>query len=290
VAAHLQAGDSGTPLSRRMATPPPRAASDESVFVGIGDDGGWVERMRQRQGNPRGARVPALPSLLYGVDLAPAITEGPGLSPDDIQFFKEEGYLVKRQLLDPASLMPVTNHVWKHAPACVRRADPTSWVDPNFLPGLHNLHGTTTSKDGRSGSWSERAGPPREVGRGHFGDGSWRLMSPAATASSSSGGDCVCAAGGGGGGGGGLGSEGWLLSATAHAPAVVGVVERLLGARVRAAPRVRGVYMLWPTSDHRERAVHGHNDSRPGQVSAMVLAADVPPHSGGFTVWPSSHR
>jgi hypothetical protein len=84
VAAHLQAGDSGTPLSRRMATPPPRAASDESVFVGIGDDGGWVERMRQRQGNPRGARVPALPSLLYGVDLAPAITEGPGLSPDDI--------------------------------------------------------------------------------------------------------------------------------------------------------------------------------------------------------------
>lgn len=32
----------------------------------------------------------------------------------------------------------------------------------------------------------------------------------------------------------------------------------------------------------------GHNDGRPGQLSAMVLVEDVPAHSGGFTVWPGS--
>ena len=34
----------------------------------------------------------------------------------------------------------------------------------------------------------------------------------------------------------------------------------------------------------------GHNDGRPGQLSAMVLAGDVLPHCGGFHVWPGAPK
>ena len=51
----------------------------------------------------------------------------------------------------------------------------------------------------------------------------------------------------------GLGSEPWLLRATAHAPAMVSAVETLIGAPVRLASRTRGVYTLWPSSNHASR-------------------------------------
>ena len=63
------------------------------------------------------------------------------LSPGDAAFFKENGYLVKKRLLDPASLAPIVDHVWANAPACVDRSDPASWVDPPFVSGLHNCPG-----------------------------------------------------------------------------------------------------------------------------------------------------
>ena len=181
---------------------------------------------------------------------------------------------------------PIVEHVFANAPAGVSQADPATWIDPPFQPGLHNLHGKTTSKDGRSGDWQEQDGPPVAAGRGFFSHGAaWRVMSPTAQPDGRSyGGDRIGQAASG------LGAEPWLLKATAHAPNLVQAVETLLGAPVRPAPRTRGIYTLWPTSSHHGQGVSGHVDGRPGQISAMVLVSAVPSHAGGFHVWPGSHR
>ena len=73
-------------------------------------------------------------------------------------------------------------------------------------------------------------------------------------------------------------------------PWVVGVVERMVGGPLRAAERTRGVYALFPQSDHaKAEALGPHHDTCNSQVIVMLLVDDVAPSSGGFTVWPTSH-
>ena len=88
----------------------------------------------------------------------------------------------------------------------------------------------------------------------------------------------------------GLGAEPWLLELTANHPNMRAVVTQMMGGPIRMCQRTRGVYTIWPTTDHEERTVGGHNDGRPGQLSAMVLAGDVLPHCGGFHVWPGAPK
>ena len=203
---------------------------------------------------------------------------------------------VKKALVDPAALRgPVQDYVFQHAPAGIERGDVSTWIDPPFVNGLHTHSGTTANKDARSDTeaalWRERPGTAGS-GLGMFsGGGSWKMMTPSPKEDPSApeptvGGDSVFRSAAEG-----LGSEPWLLAATVNNPALVGVAEALIGAPVRPAPRVRGVYTIWPTSDHSERTPGGHIDGRPGQLSAMILADTVAPHSGGFHIWPGSpHR
>jgi hypothetical protein len=66
----------------------------------------WEKRMRR--GNPSGLAKPALPPLLYGLDYFPrAVATGPELTRGDIEFFKENGFLVKKRMLEPESLHPI---------------------------------------------------------------------------------------------------------------------------------------------------------------------------------------
>jgi hypothetical protein len=233
-----------------------------------------------------------IPSVPYTEELAGC--HDVEVSATEIEFFKRNGFLVKRGLLDGAALGAVRDHVFAQAPSFVRRDDRSTWVNPPFVGGLHNpLAPVTHGKDGRRGDWGVQPEPPpagsgfgiMSEGRGEGKPGSsWKLMSPTPNPATGEafGGDIF------GQPARGLGAEPWLLELTANAPAMRSVVAQLCGGPIRLCQRTRGVYTIWPTTDHASRTVGGHNDGRPGQLSAMVLASDVPPHCGGFHVWPGS--
>ncbi len=52
------------------------------------------------------------------------------LSRQDLAFFKTNGYLILRQILDPALLARARARLWDAAPPAMRRDDPSSWVGP----------------------------------------------------------------------------------------------------------------------------------------------------------------
>lgn len=52
------------------------------------------------------------------------------LSIDEIRFFKANGYLIKRDILDPALMVKARDRMWEGAPPSMKRDDSRSWVGP----------------------------------------------------------------------------------------------------------------------------------------------------------------
>lgn len=52
------------------------------------------------------------------------------LSTEEITFFKENGYLIKRGILDPGLMAQARACMWAGAPAQLKRHDPDSWTGP----------------------------------------------------------------------------------------------------------------------------------------------------------------
>ena len=60
------------------------------------------------------------------------------LTRKDIEFFKTEGYLVKRNVLNPELMERARTRLWDGAPEGRRRNDPETWVGP-FTPEEENV-------------------------------------------------------------------------------------------------------------------------------------------------------
>ena len=96
-----------------------------------------------------------------------------------------------------------------------------------------------------------------------------------------------------------LGGASFLLDLLPNNPSVRHVATAMLG-DLRPSRRTRGVYALFPTrtpasaSDDEEaqivRALGPHTDQVCQQLNACAYLEDVPARSGGFTVYPGSHR
>lgn len=52
------------------------------------------------------------------------------LSAEEIRFFKENGYLIKRGILDPQLMARARDTMWAGAPAQLQRDEPATWVGP----------------------------------------------------------------------------------------------------------------------------------------------------------------
>ncbi len=87
----------------------------------------------------------------------------------------------------------------------------------------------------------------------------------------------------------GLGTQSFLVDRIANHPGIRTVAASLLGSPIEFARRVRGVYAIFPKPPEERWALGPHGDYMAAHLSAMVFAGDVPPHSGGFAVWPGSH-
>ena len=88
----------------------------------------------------------------------------------------------------------------------------------------------------------------------------------------------------------GIGTEAFLVDAIANHPNVIAVARAFLGAPIRPARRVRGIYAVFPKPPSAPGRLGPHADYMAAQLSAMVLAGDIPPRCGGFTLWPGSHH
>lgn len=104
---------------------------------------------------------------------------------------------------------------------------------------------------------------------GRFAHGNWKMRSPGPH---------------------GIGTEPFLVDRIANHPAIHAVASALLGAPVQPARRVRGIYAVFPKPPQAPGRLGPHADYMAAQLAAMVLLHDVPPRTGGFTLWPGSHR
>ena len=101
---------------------------------------------------------------------------------------------------------------------------------------------------------------------GHFRRGSWKMRSRT------------------------IGTESFFVDKIANHPRMRQLVTAFIGGPLKRANRVRGVYCTFPKSPDREGRLAPHGDHTGAQLSAMVFVDTVPPHCGGFTIWPGSHH
>ncbi|MBF67559.1 MAG: hypothetical protein CMQ29_07675 [Gammaproteobacteria bacterium] len=87
-----------------------------------------------------------------------------------------------------------------------------------------------------------------------------------------------------------IGTETFLVDATARHPRLRAIAARLIGLPLRPTVRVRGVYCILPRPPGVEGYLGPHTDDQSAQLGAMVLIDDVPPRCGGFTLWPGTHH
>ena len=75
------------------------------------------------------SRIVPLQPRAHGPDDDPPGAHELGLSAEEASFFKTNGFVVKRKLVEPEELEGFVEECWADAPAPVRRADRSSWLD-----------------------------------------------------------------------------------------------------------------------------------------------------------------
>jgi hypothetical protein len=166
---------------------------------------------------------------------------GSDLTPADLEFFARTGYLMKRKLIDPASLQGCLDQFWDGALASIRRDDPDSWVDVDTHEDWE-----TQTPEGFERTMDNR-------GYRGVGQPGWTRH--------------------------GLGTDPAFLAATAHHPAAFRVVEALIGGPIAVPQRNRGVYAIFPTTQ--ESPLGPHVDSHTFECQMVTYLGPVGDDSGG---------
>ena len=176
------------------------------------------------------------------------LTPGPTLSAAEVDHFKEEGFIVKRRLIDDVEAFKETiDYLWRNVPrGILLRDDPATWLD---------------SPDEK---WIEDDVP--RVGR--LSHGNWKMRSPGPK---------------------GVGTESFLVDRIANHPNMIAMARAFFDAPIKPARRVRGIYAVLPKPSGAPGRLGPHADYMAAELSAMVMVHEIPPGSGGFTLWPGSH-
>lgn len=208
------------------------------------------------ESQPAGA-AKRLPSVAYQAPRLEAA--GVPLCRAEAAFFVAHGFLVKRGLIEEAAIDKALERIWAHLLDRVPQAggrrllpdEPDTWLDPQWAPT------PPTPKAG------PHAGRLRTEHRG----ANVKLHD--------------------------LGGADFLVRLVPNNPPLRAVAAALLG-DLRPSRRVRGVYAVFPTtappSGDPAAGLAPHTDQVCQQLNLCVYLDDVPPRSGGFTIYPGSHR
>ena len=185
------------------------------------------------------------------------------LSDEELCFFKQYGYLIRRKAIQRAQCDDILDLMWTSAPASIKRDDPDSWGP---IPQVEESQDPLLVKQGCRWQYRAAATDPRLIdlvfaGQMHrwaedlLGEGT--LRAPVA-------------------GGKPMGSWG---SAWPNGP-----VDPQMG------EGVRGIYATLPEHTDERKPNALHTDGHPFHLGAVVLLEDNPPDGGNFKVWPGSHK
>lgn len=182
------------------------------------------------------------------------------ISSEEIEHFKENGFIVKRGLIDSSVLNQINDCVWEAAKELrlpFYRNNPDSYT----LPKNHGLFPQTEPKS----TYHNGLGIPNYF-NGSSNGWTWRHYTPC--------------------------TENWFLKHTAQHPNVQKVAHQLIGNRIRPSNRCRGLYVVFPEVTNKDTglSLSPHTDGTASQLNCMIYAADCPPGGGGFTIWPGSHK
>ena len=203
------------------------------------------------------------PSIVFE---APDLTcPGETISQEEIQCFVDNGFLVKKRLIEAAAVEEALGKTWTYLRDQVPMAggatapspdDSSTWASPEWAP---------MPRPDESGPYQGRQ---RIVYGGH----TVKLHD--------------------------LGNADFLMDLVPNHPRVRAVAKVLLGDDLRPSERTRGVYAVFPNAgevdtddpERLTRPLGPHTDQVCQQLNACAYLDDVPPRSGGFTVYPGSHK
>ena len=210
-------------------------------------------------------------------DLDPPGADQLGLSPEEIQQFREQGYVIKRGLIPKETFVPFLKIWWDQPPIRVAKVlpdKPKSWVAPGRHWPEENRWSLANNWMG-NGAWpspdDERLGAEKgeRVGRlphkltRDIGNYVWRWH--------------------------GIGHDPEFVAATSAHPNVLYMIEAILGGPVKRPRRNRGIYSVFPRlPDDPETKLGPHMDQNMSEMQVVTYLEDVEPKSGGFTIFPSS--
>ncbi|MCY4095920.1 MAG: phytanoyl-CoA dioxygenase family protein [Gammaproteobacteria bacterium] len=209
-----------------------------------------------------------LNSRLSTVFEPPSLAEdGVPVSEAEIEFFKDNGFLFKRDLIEPELATKALDQAWRSLVESMPPTKKSSWKLERDDPASW-----------RSPQWAEM--PPADTS-GPF-EGRQRTAVHGRTVKMHE-----------------IGSESFLVDLVPNNPRIREIARRLLADNLKKSERTRGVYAFFPserlTGEEMEKRMNGaslgpHTDRVCQQLNVCAYLDDVPPRSGGFTVYPGSHR
>ena len=203
------------------------------------------------------------PSVVFKApDLA---RPGESVSEAEICFFLDHGFLVKKRLLDKTAVEEALGKTWAYLRDQVPMAD-----------------GATAPSPDDSATWlSPRWAPMPQPDESGLFQGRQRIVYGGHTVKLHD-----------------LGDADFLMDLVPNHPRVRAVAQAILGDDLRPSERTRGVYAMFPNAgevdpddpERLTRPLGPHTDQVCQQLNACAYLDDVPPRSGGFTVYPGSHK
>ena len=204
-------------------------------------------------------------SEIYDPDrLSDSGQKSDSLSSQEIDFFLENGYLVKQALVDPEQAKHILNFAWDYLIRSVpidstssrklKAEDPSTWITPQWIP----------------------SGPPAKSG---FYEGRQRIAYGGRSVKIHD-----------------IGDQKMLLDLLPNNPVVRGIAQKILGVNLRASERTRGIYAIFPGPRvSHDSKIDGsmlgpHTDRVCQQLNVCTYLDTVPPRGGGFTLYPGSHK
>lgn len=184
------------------------------------------------------------------------------LTSEEIAYFKANGYVIKRNVLNPTLCSEAQNLLWDALPSSVSlvRDDPATHVGP-----FRESDSNSDSKHLRVGfQWRLRAveNHPTLV-RLAFAQPLKGMV------------------------------EQLLGPGMLHVPSEDHLAAEDLDEQSNSSALhtgIRGIYCTLPYGDATRRPPGFHTDGHPFFLGMVGLLSDVPPNGGAFTVWPRSHR